>query len=263
MAKIFGIISAVVLGLCGIVAYKNNEKYELEISNTDSEKVSLAKEKTRLKTAEDNLKKTSSALKELETTIAQTEQSVTAQSKKNDDLKQALEAKTTKATASKQELEQIREKTAKIGDISELAGKMRSLTAELGELNQTVTTAEAKLADLTAQNKRCESQVTTLKQKFESISSGQSVSTLNTKIRSIYPNWGFVTLSAGGLDGIVSNSTLEVVRGDATVAKLLVTSVESKTAAASVIPDSMANDTTLMIGDRVIASSQKSPTARN
>ena len=62
---------------------------------------------------------------------------------------------------------------------------------------------------------------------------------------------------------MVANSTLDVVRGDNTVAKLLVTSVESGTAAASIIPDSMANDTALMVGDRVIATAQKPAAPRN
>jgi hypothetical protein len=86
---------------------------------------------------------------------------------------------------------------------------------------------------------------------------------LNTAIRSIYPSWGFVTLGTGSSGGVGANSTLEVVRGDNTIAKLLVTCVESNTAAASIIPDSVTSDTVLMVGDRVIASSQRPAAQRN
>jgi len=56
---------------------------------------------------------------------------------------------------------------------------------------------------------------------------------------------------------------LDVVRDGATIAKLLVTSVESTSASASIIPDSIAQDITLMVGDRVVASSEANVAARN
>jgi hypothetical protein len=52
-----------------------------------------------------------------------------------------------------------------------------------------------------------------------------------------------------------------VVRDGATIAKLLVTSVEGRSASASIIPDSIAQDITLMVGDRVVTGSKtKKPT---
>ncbi|MEO0016885.1 MAG: hypothetical protein RLZZ522_168, partial [Verrucomicrobiota bacterium] len=76
---------------------------------------------------------------------------------------------------------------------------------------------------------------------------------IKTRINSIYPSWGFVTLGAGTTSGVVSGSTLEVVRGTTPVAKLLVTAVESNTASASIVPDSLAQGTVLMEGDQVVA----------
>ncbi len=98
-----------------------------------------------------------------------------------------------------------------------------------------------------------------MKKKFETISSGQSLPTLNTRIRSIYPTWGFVTLATGNAGGVVTNSTLDVVRDGSTIAKLLVTSVERNSASASIIPDSIAPDVTLMVGDRVIPAQTAAP----
>ncbi|MBU6170451.1 MAG: hypothetical protein KGQ87_03020 [Verrucomicrobia bacterium] len=262
MAKILGIITAVVLALAALVASKNKSAYETEIANLATEKEALGKEQARLKTTQSTYNKTT-PLAEAEAEIAELEKSAENQTKRNEELKQDFDAKTAQVATNKQQLDQIREKTSKIGDLSSLASKMRTTKAEMEELAQTIGTAEAKLANLTAQNKQCESQSNALKQKFDTLSSGQSLPSLNTRIRSIYPAWGFVTLGTGSSGGVVANSTLDVVRGDSTVAKLLVTSVESNTAAASIIPDSMANDTSLMVGDRVTASAQKAATPRN
>jgi hypothetical protein len=262
MAKILGIITAVVLALAALVASKNKSAYEAEIANVASEKDTLGKEQNRLKTAQSTYKKTT-PLAEAEAEIAELEKSVESQTKRNEELKQDFDAKTAKVAENKKQLDEIREKTSKVGDISALATKMRAAKTEMEELAQSAASAEAKLANLTAQNKQCENQTAALKQKFEVMSSGQSLPSLNTRIRSIYPSWGFVTLATGSSGGVVANSTLDVVRGDNTVAKLLVTSVESGTAAASIIPDSMASDTALMVGDRVIATAQKSTAPRN
>ena len=118
--------------------------------------------------------------------------------------------------------------------------------------------AEAKLSDLNAQNSASGAQVGVAKTKFENFTSGQSLASLQTRIRSIYPNWGFVTLASGNNAGVVANSTLNVVRDGEVIAKLLVTAVESSTASASIVPDSLASDVTLAVGDRV-EPGQKAP----
>ena len=88
------------------------------------------------------------------------------------------------------------------------------------------------------------------------MSTGQSLPTLNTRIRSIYPTWGFVTLASGNNGGVITNSTLNVLRGDETIAQLLVTAVERNSASASIIPDSVAPGITLNVGDRVVAATK-------
>jgi hypothetical protein len=78
---------------------------------------------------------------------------------------------------------------------------------------------------------------------------------LKTRITSIYPNWGFVTLADGMTAGVAGGSPLDIVRDNEVIAKLLVTTVERNSASASIVPDSIADGVTLMIGDRVTAGS--------
>jgi len=178
-------------------------------------------------------------------------------------LKSDIESKTAKISSNKQQLDGIREKTSKIGNIRDLADKMKTMRVELEELDQSITDDEATLANLTAQNTSAQSEEKTRKDELDTFSKGESLPSLNTRIRNIYPAWGFVTLADGNNGGVIANSTLAVVRDGETVALLLVTAVESRSATASIIPESIGEDVTLMVGDRVVPGSKgaKKPTA--
>jgi len=263
MANIFGSLTAIVLLISFFVAYKNKAAYEGKISETATQKGNLAKSKVRLKTAQDGVKAANDKRTETEAEIAKLTEETTAQQKAVDDLKLQIEAKTAKAAANKEQLDAIREKTAQVGELKGLAAKMRELSAEREALIQSIADTEAKLANLTAQNSQADGQVQTVRGRLETMSSGQSLPTLNTRIRSIYPTWGFVTLAAGNNGGVVTGSTLNVVRDDQTIAQLLVTSVERGSASASIIPDSVAPDTTLMVGDKVVPAAKTEKSTRN
>jgi hypothetical protein len=175
-----------------------------------------------------------------------------AKNKTNEDLKSTIASKTATVSENKIKLDDVREKTSKAGDINTLVAKLKSLKADIEDLDQNISTGEAKLANLHADNTRTEGQIKGLRDKFDTISNNQSLPNLKTHIRSIYPTWGFVTLASGNSQGVVTGSTLDVVRDGSTIAKLLVTAVERNSASASIIPDSLAQDTTLMVGDWVV-----------
>jgi len=263
MANVFGILTAIVLALAGFVAYKNKAAYQNEISETATQKSNLATSQKRLQTAVDNLAATIDQRNEVDAEVVKLTEDVNAQEKINDDLKSQIDEKTQKTASNKEKLDDIRDKTAAIGDLNQLAGKMKAANAELEELSQTITATEARLANLTAQNEATESEARGMQSKFDIISQGKSLPTLNTRIRSIYPAWGFVTLAAGNNGGVVANSNLAVMRNGEPIAQLLVTAVESNSASASIVPDSIAKDVTLMVGDRVVPAASSAKGARN
>ncbi len=252
MANVFGILTLFALLSAGFLALKNKEKYQLEIEETAKRKQELKVSQERLETARKNVADTIDERKGVDEEVVTLTEEDNAQRENNEKLKKDIESKTAEVESNKQELDAIRDKTAKIGDLQDLASQMRTTKAELEELQQNITASEAKLANLTAVNEQTETQSGNMKTKFEIISSGRSLPTLNTRIRSIYPTWGFVTLAAGNNGGVVSNSKLDVVRDDTVIAQLLVTSVERSSASASIVPDSLAPDTVLMVGDRVV-----------
>jgi myosin heavy subunit len=257
MANILGIFTAIILAVAAFIAAKNNAAFETEIANRATEEASLAKSQERLKAALAVLKALPIERADIDAQFATKTEEETALKESNDKIKAEIETKTEQISANTRKLDEIREKTAKIGNIRDLAPKMKSMRTELEELTQSISDNEATLANLTAQDAATAADAQRRKEQLETFSRGESLPTLKTSIRSIYPTWGFVTLNAGNNAGVTSNSTLEIVRDGETIAKLLVTSVESRSASASIIPDSLAQDVTLMVGDRVVAASKK------
>jgi len=264
MANVFGIITAIILALSGWIAFKNQAAYENTLADTESQKTALTENQKKLKS---KLAVLASTLDQSEVQIGaeieQLQSEETAAQKTNDDLKAQAEAMTAKIAANKTKLEGIREKTEKTGDLKALASRIRATSAELEELDQAIAEVEAKLANLAAQNNTAETRIGSAKTKLESYATGQSVASLKTSIRSIYSDWGFVTLASGNNAGVMANSTLNVVRDDKVVAKLLVTAVESKIASATIVPDSLAAGDTLAIGDQVVAAVKADKPAAN
>jgi len=252
MANVFGILTAIILALAAFVAFKNKAEYTTRIEQTQTQKSLLVDNQGKLKAKEEVLAALPAEIAGVDAEVDKLSTAEATQKKANDGFTAQVTEKTTKIAANKEKLDDIRAKTEKSGNINELAAKLRATSAELVDLAASIDGASGKLANLTAQNSATDTQVNATKDKFENFTSGQSLPALNTQIRSIYPSWGFVTLAAGNNAGVVANSTLSVVRNGESIAKLLVTAVESSSASASIVPDSLNSDVTLMVGDHVI-----------
>ena len=254
MANILGIFTALLLGVAAFVAMKNKDRFEAEIVERDAQQKNLERNQTTL----GGLQADNKRLPEERAVID--EQAATKNEEKdtletaNEDLKGSISAKNSKIESNDAELNSTREKVAKVGDIEQLADKMRAMGSEREELAQSITSQEATLANLTASNIATQADAKQRKEKLDILTNGRSLPSLKTSIRRIYSTWGFVLLADGDNAGVNANSTLNVVRGGEVIAKLLVTAVESRAASASIIPDSIAEGVTLQTGDRVEAS---------
>ena len=223
MANILGIFTAIILAVAAFVAMKNKARLEDEITTRQTEEASLAQSQKRLKAAQEVLKALPIERAGVDEKFAAKSEEEEKLQEANAKLKSDIEEKTATIAANKTKLDEIREKLAPVGDLDTLGATMKAM--RLGK--------------------------------------GESLPALKTSIRSIYPTWGFVTLNDGNNAGVNSNSTLDVVRDGETIARLLVTAVESRSASASIIPDSIAQDVTLMVGDRVVAGSKVKKAADN
>ncbi len=263
MANVFGILTAIALALSAFVAFKNKAAYETDLAETQTQKELLAKSEARLAKDEEVLAALPPEIRGIEGESDTLTSQETGQKKVNADLTTEISTKTDQISSDKEKLDTIREKTAKIGNVGELAAKMRETNSATMELTQSISDNEASLANLTAQATSTQSQIANTKGNFEHFAASRSLPKLNTRIRSIYPSWGFVTLAGGNNIGVVVGSTLNVVRNDTVIAQLLVSGVEATTASASIVPDSLDDGATLMVGDRVVPGIKETKAAAN
>lgn len=265
MANILGIFTALFLCVAAFVAVKNKERFEAEIVERDSQQANLERNQKTLADLQADNERLPKEIKVEDDATAVKNEEKEALETANNELKSSIQSKSSKIESNDGELNEIREKVARVGDIEDLADNMKAMGTEREDLEQNITSQEATLANLTARNIATQADAKNRKEKLETLTKGQSLPELKTSIRRIYSTWGFVLLADGDNAGVNANSTLDVVRGGEVIAKLLVTAVESRAASASIVPGSLAEDTVLMTGDRVVASkdTDKKETASN
>ncbi len=252
MANIFGILTTLVLAVAVFVAFKNKSAYEEEIANVITEKDRLSVSQKRLADAQEKLRGINEEIPVVEERAAELAAQGEQMRSNNETVQGQIEARNAEVERNRAQINEVKERTAGFGNIEQLAQRMRDLRNELEDLSQSITGNEARLANLTSNITTLEAENTAAQALLEGYARGESRPGMTTRIRSIYPTWGFVTLADGGIAGVAGNSTMDVIRGNEVIAKLLVTAVESNSASASIIPGTLTDDVTLAIGDRVV-----------
>lgn len=258
MANVFAILSAIALAAACFLAMKNKEAYQTEIELRKQEQDRWAKldaEHKQLIADYDAMYKERT---DLEKENVGHRDTLSSENKKNSTLEGEKTAKSSEQEANAKKIADIESQLQEIGPIQELARTISELKESLEGLTLDIASSEAKVADLTNEKGRTEGVIANFNKKNSDYANKRSFFA-STRISAIYPAYGFVTLPIGNTSGVVPNSTLEVQRDGAVVAKLRVRSVESGRAAAEIIPDSLAQDTTLMVGDRVVPGAETTP----
>ena len=251
MANVFAILSAIALAAAAFLALKNKDAYENEISARKAEQDRLTTNTVKYDSLVADFDETAATRKTAEEGSVGLREKETDQTTKNKDVESAVSTKKAEADGNAAKITSIQEQLKEIGNIEDLVGKLQRTKQDIEEFNLTIATTEAKLADLTSEKSRTEGVIATYTVKNSNYSNKRSFFS-STRIGSIYPSYGFVTLPIGNTAGVVSGSTLDVVRDGSVIGKLRVRSVESSRAAAEIIPDSIAQDVTLSVGDRVV-----------
>ena len=257
MATTFSALTFLVLSISAFVAYKNNErmKFEIEEKNTAL---------TNLKINQDELKSRQGSLEELRIEIPRIQEDKRLALEEgaklqdiNKKLKTDLESKTRKIASNDREYDETKNALLLVGEPTELISNAKDKRIELQELEVVISNKESNLANLNSENTAAEDLGRRKKENLDIISRGDSLPTMKTKIRHIYSNWGFVTLANGYQSGVTGGSSLDIVRDDKVIGKLLVSAVERSSASASIVPDSITEDITLRVGDQVVASHER------
>lgn len=251
MANVFAILSAIALAAACFLAMKNKDAYEKEIGLRQTEQARNAKLTTEYNALVSEFDATYAERTATEKENVGLRENETAETRKNTTLEGEKTTKTSESEALAKKIADFEEQTKEFGPIEELVAKLQELKTTLEGLTLDIASGEAKVADLTNEKGRTEGVIAAYGTKNENFAKKKSFFA-TTRISAIYPAYGFVTLPIGNTSGVISGSTLEVQRDGATIAKLRVRSVEAGRAAAEIIPDSVAQDVTLMVGDKVV-----------
>ena len=270
MANIFAILTAIVLLISGIVAWKNfpesSEKagkegigYRGWILKRENMEGALKNQQNRLAALQKELEETQTTLAEFNADNEVKTEENAVQKEKNEGLKAEVASMEAEAKAKAAEVAEKEDSIKEFGDVDQVLAELTQLQSDLRQIALDLTEGEANRADLEAQRAGVEASLADVRERISWRVSGETNPEAVTKIRSVYATLGFVTLAGGDNLGIVKNSTLEVVRDDEVIARLKVTTVEAKSAAADIIPDSVVDGESVQVSDTVRAAQKAAP----
>jgi hypothetical protein len=268
MANIFAILTAIVLAVSAFLAYQNKGRpeeagrgYAGWIKKTKDEKDALARQQTKLAGLQAVLNQTNTDLAAKNDENTKLDADLKAQQETVSKLEAEVTAKESEASDKADEVKSKQDSLKAIGDIDQVLAELKQTQSDIAQLDLDIAQAETQQAAMEGQRLGVDKALGDVRERIKWRSTGKSNPELNTAVRSVYQNLGFVTLAGGDNLGIVKDSTLDVVRGSEVVAKLQVTTVEANTAAADIIPDSLAQGESVRAGDRVRTSAAAAPPA--
>lgn len=253
MATTFSVLTLLILLATAFISFKNNERIEHEIEQKNVSLKNLKINQDELALRQGILDGLLKEIPEIEAETALLLEEDAKLREINAKLKSDVETKTRKITSSEREYEETKNTLLLVGEPTELVDKATGMKVKSQELDELIKNKEANLANLNAENTSAADLASRLKENLDIIGRGESLPTMKTRIRHIYPNWGFVTLVNGYQSGVTGGSSLDIIRDGAVIGKLLVSTVERSSASASIVPDSIADDITLRVGDQVVA----------
>lgn len=261
MSKIFGTLAAVLIAVAAFVAYKNKGAKAAEVNRLDTAN-KLEVSRTKELTKQTDRRNDAEALqKEYVAKAEELEGELEAKNADYQKAKQTVEALKADHTAKQDEIAEADEILKGLPDPDELVPKIKRMRSELAEATTSIESENSRLANLVELDKNGKTRISGTRELIGLQSSGKSFPTLKTRISSIYRNWGFVILAAGDSQGVVTGSTLDVLRGGEVIGKLKVTAVEAGRASADIVLDSVAPGSTLQTGDTVVPEAEVEATA--
>lgn len=253
MSKIIGIIAAAVLVIAAFVAFKNQQAYGKEIDNFRSAQVEKKDTIQRLEDQQKRFKEAEESKADFTLKLVETGKKLASAIRDYDDLKKEVSSLEESHSIKEEQIASAQKDSIDPGQADTFISEFKRLRKQLMEAQEGTANEEARVAKLSQQDQDGKQKIQALSQVIEGYSAGRSLMSLKTSISAIYSGWGFVILAGGDNQGVVTGSTLNVVRAGEVIAKLRVTAVEAGRSAADIVVDSMSADTMLRAGDEVVA----------
>ncbi|MGJ8696120.1 MAG: hypothetical protein ACSHYF_07365 [Verrucomicrobiaceae bacterium] len=251
MANTFGILAAVALLFGAFVAHKNKGNLENVIAQIGTEERNLEKQTGThqgLLADIDSLEEEKAAY---DATRTENESLLEKQIETNSALESEIASKKSEADSAKSTADEADDKLKALGPVDELIPEMKSLRNAVADLDDEISANSAVVDRLEGTKSATAAQAQDLAEKLAQRTKGTSYFS-STSVRTVFRQWGFVTLAGGDNIGVVKKSKLSVVRNGEEIAQLIVTGVEANTAAANIIPSSVKEGETVSPGDKVV-----------
>lgn len=253
MANIFGGLAAIVLLFTAFVANKNKKNLEDQKAVVELEERNLQTNKGRSGTLKAEIEDLTDQITTTKGDRDDFQMKLEKQKADNDKLQASTEAKSSELDDVKARVADAEDTLKTLGPVRELAPKIEALNADLAGLKDDVALANAQISRLRSDKTSTAEVASNLSKELGDRTSGRSLPSLKTSIRSISRSLGFVTLADGDNAGVVGGSKLKVMRGEDKVADLNVTAVSGGTATADIVSSSIQDGDQIFVGDKVVA----------
>lgn len=251
MDKLFGWLALVVLLFSGWVTHKNRQAYEAQIDARQREEVRKANNEDTKSRREATLAKLKSDIAETEGQLTEAKQQLAAAQEKLTGLQEQVAAKKAEKEPLAKKLKEVKDYLATLPEPDSIIPQIKKLKAQIAGLQDEIEISEGKLANLVQAGNDTDGVIGDFEAVVKNQSMLRSQPFLKTSLGSVYQSWGFVTINAGDIQGVVPSSTLDVLRDGEIIAKLSVTAVEPNSSAADIIRGSIDYGVVLMPGDQV------------
>ncbi len=251
MANTFGILAALVLAFAAYVASKNKTSLQEELTDIASEQKSYKQNQdtfTELKAQIDQL---DDETQDFQLELKDREAKIDQQNAKNTEVETQIAEKEAEAKEAENKADEADEVLKELGDVADLIPELKRLKSSIADLDDQISVSDTEVSTLENSKATNSTEAKDLAQQLSSRNTGKSYF-VTTRVRSVYRNWGFVTLGAGDNSGVVAKSKLKVLRGDEEICQLIVTAVEDNTAAANIIPSTVNPELDISVGDVVV-----------
>lgn len=252
LVNILGILAVVALAVSGWLAWENKGAYEVQIGARQNEERLLkiaqndnTKSLNDIKIAEEDLSNKQATQEEVEGELADQQEVL-------EDIEVEIEDQKLNIGEKKKDLADLEIETRELGEADELIADVKRFKLQINELETEISTAQTSRSALDNTSNGIKQDIAVTKGNIDLYNSSSSSPNLKTSIAQVFNGYGFVTLRGGDSAGVIKGSTLDVVRGGETIAKLLVTTVEPGSSAADIVPESLVADTNVRAGDTVI-----------
>lgn len=186
-----------------------------------------------------------------------TEESLTEQKAKNQELALQADKLSKDLELTKSDLESTNSKlkvtSEQLQTFEEgLKGKKPDeLFQEINSLSEKVKVAEGEQKLLTAAKEKTEVELKKLREQIEMIKPGGTKSiSLSGRILAVNPTWNFVILDLGKNDQVVEGLTMVIYRGEKMIGKIRTVTVDAQTSVADVLPGTP--PAAIEVGDQVV-----------